>query len=153
VHQCTLLLLGLLCAAGGQSGIATLTWDPNTETDLAGYKVYYGTASGTYTQTVDVGKVSTFTIAGLASAKWFFAVTAYNGGGLESGFSNEVSKTINNCDLNGDGSTDVLDIQVLVNAILGITPVVGGDLNGDSKIDVLDLQFLANVILGKTNCR
>src|SRR5205085_7771374 len=70
----------------------TLAWDPNTESDLAGYKVYIGTASGVYTTTIDVGNVTTYTVTGLApGATYYFVVTAYDTGGLESGFSNEVS--------------------------------------------------------------
>jgi hypothetical protein len=69
-----------------------LTWDPNTEPDLAGYKLYVGTASGVYTTTIDVGNMTTHTVAGLQpGATYYFVVTAYNTSGLESGFSNEVS--------------------------------------------------------------
>jgi hypothetical protein len=72
----------------------TLMWDANTETALTGYKVYYGAASGSYSQTIDVGNVTTFTVTGLGVGVYFFAVTAYNTLGLESGFSNEVFTVI-----------------------------------------------------------
>ena len=48
-----------------QAGQATLAWDPNTEPELAGYKVYYGTAAGTYGTPIDVGNVTTYTVPGL----------------------------------------------------------------------------------------
>jgi len=74
---------------------ATLTWDPNVESDLAGYKVYAGTASGTYGAPVDVGKVTTFEVINLASGQtYYFAVIAYNTSSQESGYSNEVSKIV-----------------------------------------------------------
>ena len=74
---------------------ATLTWDPNVESDLAGYKVYAGTASGTYGAPVDVGKVTTFEVINLASGQtYYFAVIAYNTSSQESGRSNEVSKSV-----------------------------------------------------------
>ena len=77
------------------SSSATLTWNPNTETDLAGYKVYVGTASGTYGAPIDVGNVTTFQVVNLSQGQtYYFAVTAYDYSGNESGFSNEVSKTI-----------------------------------------------------------
>ena len=84
------------------AGQATLTWNPpttNTDgtplTDLAAYKVYYGTASGSYTTTVDVGNVTSYTVTGLNNnATYYFATTAYDTSGNESGYSNEVSKTI-----------------------------------------------------------
>lgn len=76
------------------AGKAVLDWDANTEPDLAGYKVYFGTASKTYGAPIDVGKVTTKTIEPLADGTYFFAVTAYDTSGNESLFSDEVSKTI-----------------------------------------------------------
>jgi len=40
------------------SSQVTLAWDPNTEPDLAGYKLCYGNASGDYAQVIDIGKLS-----------------------------------------------------------------------------------------------
>ena len=74
---------------------ATLTWDPNVESDLAGYKVYVGTAAGTYGAPVDVGKVTTFEVINLSSGQtYYFAVTAYDTASNVSGYSNEVSKSV-----------------------------------------------------------
>lgn len=74
------------------SGVPTLFWTPNGESDLAGYKVYYGTAPRTYSAVVDAGNVTTFTAANLtAGVTYYFAVTAYDAAGSESGFSNEVT--------------------------------------------------------------
>ncbi len=72
----------------------TLLWDPNTESDLAGYKMYYGMASGKYGSPIVVGKNTTYTFAGLPPGTYFFAVTAYSTSGQESGFSNEVTTTV-----------------------------------------------------------
>lgn len=73
---------------------ATLEWDPNSESDLAGYKMYVGTASGVHGAPIDVGLVTTYTVTNLQSGStYYFAVTAYNTAGLESGKSNEVSWT------------------------------------------------------------
>lgn len=90
------LIPSLTFAAGGR---ATLSWDANTEDDLAGYKLYFGTAPGKYGPPVDVGKTATplapSHILNLAQDEtYFFAVTAYDTSGNESGFSNEVSKSI-----------------------------------------------------------
>jgi hypothetical protein len=72
----------------------TLAWNPNSEADLDGYKVYFGTAPGTYSTTMDVGDVTSYTVTGLqVGTLYYFAVTAYDTGGLESGASNEVSAT------------------------------------------------------------
>ena len=87
------LLLGFPVAA--IAGTVSITWDPNTEPDLAGYKVHIGTSSGTYTQTVDVGHFTGYTDSSLSTGNiYVFAVTAYDIFGNESGYSNEVSTTI-----------------------------------------------------------
>jgi fibronectin type 3 domain-containing protein len=70
---------------------ANASWDANTEPDLAGYKIHYGTESGTYTTTLDVGDSTTVTIDSLqANTTYYFAVTAYDQAGNESVFSDEV---------------------------------------------------------------
>lgn len=73
----------------------TLVWNANPEPELTGYKVYYGTTSGVYTQTVDVGKVTTITLSDLvADVPLFSVVTAYDADGLESPPSEEISFTV-----------------------------------------------------------
>jgi fibronectin type 3 domain-containing protein len=67
----------------------TLAWDRNRETDIAGYNVYYGRASGDYTRLVTVTN-PTAMIAVKGSKTLYFAVTAYDTDGLESEFSEEV---------------------------------------------------------------
>lgn len=77
------------------AGSLNLSWSPNTETDLAGYKVYYGTATKTYGLPIDVGKVTTYTVTGLTDqTTYYFAVTAYDLAGNESGFSTEAFGTV-----------------------------------------------------------
>jgi len=56
------------------------------------------------------------------------------------------------CDVNLDGATNVLDLQVLVNSILTGSSPQRGDLNQDGRLDVLDLQTLVNVILSTSVC-
>lgn len=78
----------------------TLAWDPNGESDLAGYRTYYGTESGNYTYNVEVGKNESVTIAGLdLGKKYYFAVTAYDQDGNESDFSSEISFQVPNSNL------------------------------------------------------
>lgn len=79
-----------------QSSLAapvTVAWDANAESDLAGYRVHWGQASRTYSQSQDVGNQTSVLIE-LPAGTWFGAVTAYDLAGNESGFSNEVSTTI-----------------------------------------------------------
>ena len=85
-------ILGLLITHMAFAGTATVSWDPNTESDLNGYKIYYGTSSGNYDATIDAGNATNFPVTGLQnSIKYYFVVTAYDFSGNESGFSNEVN--------------------------------------------------------------
>ena len=91
----TVVCLFVFLSGTAHSATVDLTWDANAEPDLAGYRVYYGTASRNYSETVDLGRATTCSISGLAATTtYYFAVTAYDTEGLESGFSNEVSYTV-----------------------------------------------------------
>lgn len=77
---------------------ATLTWDANTEADLAGYKVYRSEESQMYTlgspeATIPAGTM-THVSTNLSSGRHYFAVTAYDTSGNESALSMEVFKDI-----------------------------------------------------------
>jgi hypothetical protein len=86
----------------------TLAWDANPESDVAGYKVYYGTASRKYTHSVDVGNVTQTTLP-VSKKKYCIALTAYDTNGNESGFSNEVSWPIQISQPNGSEILHPLD--------------------------------------------
>ncbi len=83
----------LIISAGvGHSAQVSLAWDANTESNLAGYKIYYGTASHVYDWVLNVGKVTMYTVTGLTDGvTYYFAATAYNTANLESSPSAEVS--------------------------------------------------------------
>jgi hypothetical protein len=87
-----LVLLPRQALALPDSYALTLVWDASPSAEVAGYRVYYGAASGSYTNSMVVGNVRTCTVPGLVSgATYFFAITAYTAGGPESDFSNEIS--------------------------------------------------------------
>jgi hypothetical protein len=77
-----------------------LAWDSNAESDVAGYKIYYGTASGKYTHSINVGNVTQATL-NLPKKKYYISLTAYDTYGNESGYSNEVSWPIQLFEPNG----------------------------------------------------
>jgi len=82
----------VLFLSPGYTAEITLSWDRNTEKDIAGYKVLSGTNSRNYTRSIDVGNTNSCAISGLQEGiTYYFAAIAYNTSGLESGFSNEVS--------------------------------------------------------------
>lgn len=91
-------------ASGGAAGAATcakgsaatsLMWD--AVSGATGYRVYWGTTSGSYPQSLDVGNSTTANVPGLVSGTtYYFVATDYDSStpSLESSFSNEVCKTI-----------------------------------------------------------
>ncbi|MEW6329952.1 MAG: Ig-like domain-containing protein [Pseudomonadota bacterium] len=81
------------------SNSAILTWDAVAATNLSGYRVYYGTSPGSYQQApgqgLSVGNITAYTLTGLSNGtRYYFAVTAFDTAGNESGYSNEVFKDI-----------------------------------------------------------
>jgi hypothetical protein len=87
-----LFALGTMLLPVAEAATVTLAWDSNVDEDLAGYIVYYGTASRDYDYDVDVGEETSCTISGLEEGRnHYFAVTAYDVEGNESQFSEEVS--------------------------------------------------------------
>ena len=86
------------------SGSVTLSWTAPTEnedgsplTNLAGFKLYYGTETGRYTESIDIDNpgINTYVVDNLTPDTYFFTATAYNTDGIESGFSEEVQKAAN----------------------------------------------------------
>ncbi len=83
-----------IMVTGAIGETVTVSWDQNSEEDLSGYKIYYGTSSGSYNEALDVGNKTSFIINNLViGTTYFFAVTAYDFSGNESNFSNEVNFT------------------------------------------------------------
>ena len=69
-----------------------LAWDANTESDLAGYRVYYGTSSKSYGNPIDAGNENIFALTGLTQGQtYYIVITAYDTSDNESVFSEEVS--------------------------------------------------------------
>jgi hypothetical protein len=84
-------------------GSATLSWTPPTEntdgsslTDLAGFRIYWGTAPGNYTESVTINNpgLTSYVIEDLSPGSYEFVSTALNSAGVESNYSNPATKTI-----------------------------------------------------------
>ena len=85
------------------NGSVSLSWLPPTTntngttlTNLAGYKIYYGTSPSTLTQSVQITNpgVADYVIENLSPATWYFSLVSYNSADVESSLSAIVSKTI-----------------------------------------------------------
>jgi hypothetical protein len=144
------------CLPAGAADVS-LAWEPSTSPNISGYKLYIGNVPRTYAAPITLGNQTAYTVTGLGTGTWYFAVTAFDANGSESNFSNEVSQAIgtsgHSCNINGDAFVNALDLQALANVILGLSPTSGSyDLNSDGRVDALDLQILNNVILGLRSC-
>jgi hypothetical protein len=96
------LALGLVAGLSAHPGYAynvMLRWTVPPQPDVVGFRVYAGTAAGTYGPPVDVGSMATATLAGVVYYLYpnlqlgtpsYIAVTAYNAAGIESDYSNEL---------------------------------------------------------------
>ena len=89
-------VVAMIIATMSYAADATFSWLPNTEPDLAGYKIHYGSAAGAYDQIIDVGLPDPvdgrirYTISDVSAGITYYTATAYDTGGLESDYSNEV---------------------------------------------------------------
>ncbi len=84
-------------------GSVTLSWTPPTENedgsallDLAGYKIYWGTTSGNYPNsiTIDNSSVSIYVVDNLSPGTYEFVATSFNTAGVESVYSNTAMKVV-----------------------------------------------------------
>lgn len=99
----SLAAFGITVSAPARIGSVTLSWVPPTQrtdgtvlTSLAGYRVYFGTRSGTYPNQVTITNpgVASYVVDSVPSGTYFFVLTAYDASGNESNFSNEASATV-----------------------------------------------------------
>jgi hypothetical protein len=90
----SIVLLALAAAsrpAAAQTGTVTATWDAATGSGHVGYMLYYGTVPGVYTNSVDVGNVTTKQLALPVGVTYYFVVKSYGAGGALSDSSNPAS--------------------------------------------------------------
>ena len=72
-----------------------LTWNPSTNSNVAGYNIYCGTKSGVYTNMIPVGNITNTVIANLASGvTYYFAARSHDNSTNESGYSVETVFTV-----------------------------------------------------------
>ncbi len=77
------------------TGSVTLAWMPSADASVVGYNLYYGGASGVYTNTIHAANTTNAIVSGLMDgATYYFAATAYDSSGVESPFSNEATYAV-----------------------------------------------------------
>jgi putative Ig domain-containing protein len=99
----TLPAFSIVVSEGNPQSNVALSWQAPTQNadgsalvDLKGYKVHYGPASKSYSDTIQVSNagITTYVVENLNAGKYYFAVTAYNSAGQESSLSPEVSTQV-----------------------------------------------------------
>lgn len=111
---------------------ATVTWKPNSETDLSGYRVYYGPLAWMY----DVGDTTAFTLFDLDDKMTHcFAVTAYDTANNES-LQSRIVYT----------DSTVINIDIIASPMLEIEILRFLDQNGNGEIDQMDWLMVNRLI-------
>ena len=90
-----LCLLLVVQATHAAAETVRLAWNPSPDTDIAGYLLEWGPTPGTYATSVTVTPSTTsYDVTELPEGTYYFAVRAFNGAGLRSEYSNEVSASV-----------------------------------------------------------
>jgi hypothetical protein len=94
IHWCG-FLAALIPFSGFGVASVVVGWDPDPNPNVVSHKVYYGTASSTYTNWVTAGSSTNATITGLIEGTtYYIAATATDNLGQESDFSTEISYSV-----------------------------------------------------------
>ena len=145
-------------AAGPTSGTVTVTDTlPAGLTATAiggtGWSCILGTLTCTRSDALGAGAsylaiTVTVNVASNATASLTNQASVSGGGSATANASDPTTIThLTTCNVNGLGSTNVADVQTIINEALGVMPAVN-DLNGDGVVNLVDVQIVINALLG-----
>lgn len=107
----------------GHAAEVTLSWNKNSKSNVAGYKVSYETSSSSYTTTIDAGNITSCTLSDLQEGTtYYFAARAYNTAGLLSDFSSELRYSVPTAALYGAAAAVTCTIKTSCNTGGSISP-------------------------------
>jgi len=139
------------------TGSVTLTWIACTNPCVAGYNVYYGGASGAYTNVNYAGNTTNVTISGLTQGTtYYFAATSLTASGMESPFSSEVSYFI---PLNAPATNQPPTLNAITNLSINenaglqtvsLSGITTGDTNGNQTLTVTAVSSNTGLIPNPT---
>ncbi len=139
-----LLILAALSTTVQAGQSVTLAWNRNSNTNVAGYNIYYGGVSGAYTNMVNAGNATNATISGLVlGTTYYFVATSYSSLNVQSPFSSEVSYAV---------STASPKVRLLVTPtrqfILTVTGPIGHTYNIQATQDFKTWTVISTVTMG-----
>jgi hypothetical protein len=156
ILMAALFSLAIFGAGKAQAGSAIISWNANTESDLAGYKLYYGTSHRNcshpdanncgYTTELDVHNVTNHIVDNLPDGQtYYFAVTAYDTSSNESDFSTEGSRLIT-AEIEGDiirnHRVDLFDYNAFITNFGNATCGNIADIEINCHVDIFDYNTL-----------
>jgi len=134
-------------------GSVTLAWNLSTDPIVTGYNIYYGGASGTYTNEIPAGNATSVIVSGLVpGATYYFAATTVSDAGVESDFSVEVSYLVPQGVVTGNQTPTlnaIGNLSISENAgpqIINLSGITSGATNEDQTLTVTATSSNTNLV-------
>lgn len=128
------LVLTLLAAQPATAATLWLGWTASPSSGVAGYRVYWGSASGVYTSSKKVGLATQTQLTDLADGqRLYIALSAYDATGRESAKTPEITATPGTSDYDGDGLNESQEADYGCSSLLADSD--GDGLDDGDEVD------------------